>query len=267
MGGDVDIVTVDASNVDRYGFFCYKSKPKTAGYQQKRAWLEERFAEGLRIKIVREGGKPAGFIEYAPGEFAWRVVNAPNYLVVHCMWVVGRGKGKGYGSRLLDESIADAQLLGKQGVAMVTSRRPWLAGSGLFLRHGFEPTGAASPSFELLVRSFGDAPLPNFPSDWDRRLGQYGHGLTVVRSGQCPYLDNGAQAALAAASEMGVPAQVVELATAQQVQHSAPSAYGVFGIVYDGKLLTYLPIGRKGIVELLQQLTGCSPAIGQLTGD
>jgi L-amino acid N-acyltransferase YncA len=250
---DVDVVTVDASNVDEHGFFCYKSKPKTASYRHKRAWLEERFAEGLRIKIVREAGKRAGFIEYAPGEFAWRAVNAPNYLVVHCMWVVGRGKGRGHGSRLLSEAIADARALGKYGVAMVTSRRPWLAGSPLFLKHGFEPAGEAPPSFELLVTRFGDAPLPTFPDDWDRRLGHYGRGLTVVRSGQCPYLDAATQAALAAALGVGVPAQVVELASARDVQASAPSAYGVYGVVYDGRLLTYRPCGKRDIVELLPQ--------------
>jgi len=256
MGGDLDIITVDASNVNRYGFFCYKSKPKTAGYRQKREWLEERFAEGLRIKIVREGGKAAGFVEYAPGEFAWRAVNAPNYLVVHCMWVVGRGKGKGYGSRLLSDVIAEAQAVGKDGVAMVTSRRPWLAGNALFLKHGFEVVGEAPPSFELLVKRFSDGARPMFAGDWDRRIGQYGRGLTVVRSGQCPYLDASVGEVLGAAREQGVPAQVVELATAREVQASAPSAYGVYGIVYDGKLLTYLPVGRKGIGELLAQITG-----------
>ncbi len=253
MGSDVDIITVDASNVDRYGFFCYKSKPKTAGYRQKRQWLEERFAEGLRIKIVREGTKSAGFVEYVPGEFAWRAVHAPNYLVVHCMWVVGRGKGKGYGSRLLSEVIADAQAMGKDGVAMVTSRRPWLAGSALFLKHGFERADEAPPAFELLVSRFGDAPRPAFPNNWERRIGQYGSGLTVVRSGQCPYLDDATEAALAAAREVGVAGRVVELTTARDVQASAPSAYGVYGVVHDGRLLTYLTCGKKGIIELLQQ--------------
>jgi len=256
MGSDAEIVTVDASNVDRYGFFCYKSKPKTAGYRQKRQWLEERFAEGLRIKIVREGNKSAGFIEYTPGEFAWRAVHAPNYLVIHCMWVVGRGKGKGYGSRLLSEVIADAQAMGKDGVAMVTSRRPWLAGSALFLKHGFEPVGEAPPSFELLVRPFGDAPRSTFPTDWERRIDRYGSGLTVVRSGQCPYLDDATEAALAAAREMGVTGKVVELTTARDVQASAPSAYGVYGVVYDGRLLTYLTCGKKGIIELLGETPG-----------
>ena len=36
-------------------------------------------------------------------EYTWRVVHAPGYMVIHCMWVVGSGKGKGYGSRLLEQ--------------------------------------------------------------------------------------------------------------------------------------------------------------------
>jgi len=52
---------------------------------------------------------------------------------------------------------------------------------------------------------------------------------------------------------VGVTAQVVELATAQQVQACAPSAYGSFGIVYDSRLLTYSPCGKRGIVERLEQ--------------
>ncbi len=38
---------------------------------------------------------------------------------------------------------------------------------------------------------------------------------------------------------MAVPVSVVELTSAVQVQQSAPSAYGVFGIVHNGELLSY----------------------------
>jgi hypothetical protein len=83
-----------------------------------------------------------------------------------------------------------------------------------------------------------------------------------VRSGQCPYLDDATEAALAAAREAGVAAQVVELATAQQVQHSAPSAYGVFGVVYDGRLLTYRPCGKKEIIGLFCNKSLVTPGKG-----
>jgi ribosomal protein S18 acetylase RimI-like enzyme len=157
--GEPTIVTVDDTNVDRYGFFCYKSKPKTAGYRQKRDWLAGRFAEGLRIKLIYEGGKPAGFVEYTPGEAAWRAVHAPNYLVIHCLWVVGRGKGKGYGSRLVGACLDEARAMGKAGVAMVTSRRNWLAGSKLLVKNGFEVVDHSSWWFARPATR----PLPPFP--------------------------------------------------------------------------------------------------------
>ncbi len=256
MGDKVEIITIDATNVGEYGFFCYKSKPKSAGYQQKLSWLRQRFSEGMRIKILYENDRSVGFIEYTPGESAWRAVSAPNYLVIHCLWVVGRGKGKGYGSRLLNECIEDARRTQKHGVAMVTSRGNWLANKKVLLKNGLEPVDQAPPSFDLLVRKFDDAPLPAFPKDWDARLSRYGSGLTIVRSDQCPYVDNAARAALEAAGERGVETQVIELKSSQEVQDSAPSAYGVFNVVYNGEVLSYHSRSKKELVGLLDKHTG-----------
>ena len=239
MNGDVEIVTVDAANVDEHGFFCYKSKPKSEGYRRKLGWLRERFAEGMKIKIVYENGRSKGFIEYAPAEGAWRAVNAEGYSVMHCLWVVGKAKGKGYASRLLDEWVEDARKMQMRGVAAVTSRRSWLVGPKVFLKHGFEVVDKAPPTFELLTKKFGDVPSPTFPQDWDERLSGYGSGLTVVRCDQCPYIDDAVMRNLEVAAEMGIPGRVVELKSPQQVQDSAPSAYGVFSVVHNGKLVTY----------------------------
>ena len=93
MNGNVEIVTVDASNVAQYGFFCYKSKPKSEGYRRKLGWLEQRVSEGMRIKIVHENERSARFIEYIPGEFTWRAVRAEGYLVVHCLGGSSAGAG------------------------------------------------------------------------------------------------------------------------------------------------------------------------------
>jgi GNAT superfamily N-acetyltransferase len=242
---DVEIIAVDATNVAHYGFFCYKSKPKSEGYRRKLDWLEQRFAEGMRIKILYEGDRSVGFIEYIPGEYAWRAVNAEGYMVIHCLWVVGKGKGKGYGSRLLGECVEDAREVQKHGVVMVSSSKPWLADKKVFLKNGFEVVGQAPPSFELLVKRFDDAPLPTFPSNWDERLSRYGSGVTVVYSDQCPYIVDAVKGALEIAGEGGVEARTVKLESSQQVRDSAPSAYGVFNVIYDGKLVTYKYIDSK----------------------
>jgi GNAT superfamily N-acetyltransferase len=248
---ELKIRTIDASNVDRYGFFCYKSKPKTGGFRQKRDWLRNSLPEGVRIKIIYEGDRSAGFIEYAPGESTWRAVNAPGYLVIHCMWVVGSNKGKGYGSRLLEQVIADAASLGLQGVVHISSQSTWLAKKDFFLHHGFESVDSAPPSFQLLVKKLGSAPSPAFPQDWDTRQQRIPGGLVVYHSGQCPYNEMFVNSLLNASHASGIQAHAIELKNSWEARQLSPSAYGTFGVVYDGQLLSYRPIGGKTLREML----------------
>jgi ribosomal protein S18 acetylase RimI-like enzyme len=250
------IHTIDASNVDRYGFFCYKSKPKTAGYRQKRVWLENTMADGLRLKIIYEGSRSAGFIEYAPGEYSWRAVHAGRYLVIHCMWVVGSGKGKGYGSRLLDLVTGEAESMGAYGVVNVSSSSTWLARKGFFLKHGFEVVDHAPPSFELLVKRLGPGPLPSFPDDWANRLRRFPDGLVVYHSGQCPYHAMFVNSLGNATHQMGLPFQTVELKSSWEARTLSPSAYGVFGVVYNGLLLSYRPMGGKTLRQMVEKIDG-----------
>jgi hypothetical protein len=250
------IVDVNGDNVAEEGFFCYKSKPKSEGYRRKLAWLRERFSEGLRLKILyadRGDGRNRSFafIEYIPGEYAWRAVQAAGFMVIHCLWTVGQGKGKGYATRLLDICLEDARLSGMHGVAMVTSRGNWLTGSKFFLKQGFTAVAQAPPSFELLVKRFDDAPLPTFSDSWEEKLAQYGEGLTILRSDQCPYIDASVRVLLATAEEQNIPARVIPIETPQQAQEMAPSAYGLFNVVYNGKLLSYHPIGKKDFLKRL----------------
>lgn len=125
-----------------------------------------------------------GFIEYIPGEYAWRAVNAEGYMLIHCLWVVGKSKGKGYAGLLLNECIKDAQKSKMKGVAIVTSKGNWLVGSKLLLVHGFESVDNAPPSFELLVIKFTKVQSPSFSSDWDKRIKKLGKGLTITGSDQ-----------------------------------------------------------------------------------
>ena len=246
MGENVEIITVDASNVDKQGFFCYKSKKKTEGYRGKLAWLKQRFSEGMQIKMLVEDGRSVGFIEYIPGEFAWRAVNAADYRVIHCLWVVGKAKGKGYGKQLLNACIEDARQSGAKGVVMVASSGNWLAKPSLFLSQGFEVVDQAPPSFSLLVKRFDEsAPLPTFPIDWEARLAHYGEEFTILYTPQCPYNAKAIEVIADAAATFGLKAQVVELQSAQEVQSRAPSAYGTFNVVYKGELVAYHWIGEK----------------------
>jgi len=238
MSRDAEIVCVDAANVGERGFFCFKSKPKSVGYAHKMTWLQERFSEGLKIQIVYEGGRSVGFIEYLPAELGWRAVRAPGYVLIHCLWVVGRAKNQGYGSRLLDACLADARQMGASGVAMVTSSRPWLAGSKLLLKHGFERADEMPP-FELLVKRFDSTPLPAFPTDWEARLARFGPGLAVVRSDQCPYMEDATNTVVEFGRSRGIKTEVIKLESGREVQETSPTPYGTFAILHNGRLLSY----------------------------
>jgi GNAT superfamily N-acetyltransferase len=256
MDSNVEMITVDdADKAAEHGFFCYKSKPKAEGYRRKLAWLEQRFAEGLQIKMIHEDDRSVGFIEYTPVEFAWRPIEAEGYLAIHCLWVVGRAKEKGYGSRLLNACLEDARSMGKHGVVAATKKGGHLVGKKIFLKHGFEVVDQAPPAFSLVTRTFGDAPSPAFPHDWEERQARYSEGLTVVYADQCPYFYDAVRKALEAAEEVGIQArQAVELKSAQEVRELAPCPYGTFGIVYDGALVTCTPLGTKRLKKRLQEL-------------
>ena len=198
------------------------------------------------------GGRTVGFIEYIPGEFAWRAVNAPGYLVIHCLWVVGKGKGKGYGSQLLQLCLDDARAQNKHGVVMVSSDGVWLAKKDLFIKQGFKEVGQAPPSFSLLVYRFDDAPLPAFPKDWEERQARFGKGLTVIRTPQCPYNEDAANIALEYAAEQKIDARVVAFESAKELQLNSPSPYGAFGLVLNGRLLAYHYLLCKDFDKLIK---------------
>jgi GNAT superfamily N-acetyltransferase len=262
MKDKFEIKTVDIDNVDETGFFCYMSKRKEPGYIQKRDWLEGRFAEGMKIKVIHEiGGRDTAFIEYIPGEYAWRAVQAKGFMFIHCLWVVGKGKGKGYGKALIDECVNDARAQKMKGVAMLTSSHTWLVGKEIFERNGFTEAASAPPSFQLMVKRFGSAhsttlragPGPALPTDWDDRARAFGRGLTVIRTSQCPYIENGTNAILSFAEARGIKSRVVELRTAKEVQERSPFAYGVFGTVLDGRPFAYPYLLEKDFDKLLQE--------------
>ena len=249
-----DIIHVGLDNIDRTGFFCYMSKKKTEGYQRKLAWLKQRIAEGLQIKMLALPER--GFIEYIPGMFAWRGVQADDYMFIHCLWVVGKSKGKGFSSVLLDACIADAKRLKMKGVAMVTSEKVWLAHRDVMDKNGFECVDTAPPAFSLMVKKFGNHPSPCFAGGWEKKAEAFGNGLTIIRSDQCPYIPDATQAAVAAAEKAGIKSRIVDLQTRDDLLRMSPSAYGVFSLVLNGTLLSYHYQLEKDLIPLLNQVQG-----------
>ncbi|CAH0121645.1 hypothetical protein PAE9249_04177 [Paenibacillus sp. CECT 9249] len=248
----IEMIDVNSENIEQTGFFCMRSKPKNIGYQRKLHWLKARFAEGFKLKMIQEGKRPIAFIEYGPSEYAWRAVEAENYIMIHCLWVVGQGKGKGYGSRLLEECIHDAVVQQKSGVAMVAGKGTWLTDQSFLIHKGFELVDEAPHGFELIVKKLTDGPSPRFPNHWEERAKQYEKGVTILRSDQCPFNDNAVQTISETAHELGIDVHVIDIENCNDARKS-PSAYGTFHVIYNGKLLTYHPVTKREFLKLLQE--------------
>jgi hypothetical protein len=90
---DCQIIDTNADNIGACSL-CGNKNANNLGYRRKTNWLKDRYAEGLRYKVLRsEKFGDIGMIEYALGNHAWRPVEAEGYLVVHCLWVYGKHKG------------------------------------------------------------------------------------------------------------------------------------------------------------------------------
>ena len=253
------IVTVDAENVEGTGFFCLKNK-RHVGYLAKRSWLQRRFEEGMRIKLLlTEGGNQAGFLEYIPGEYTWRVIRAPNYLVIHCLWVKsGQLASSGLASALLQHCLDDAVTTGLEGVAVVTSDGPWMASKGVFLKNSFVLVDEAPPSFQLLVRRTGGGPFPSFPNDWDERLSRC-RDLQLLYTNQCPCIGKAIADLPPVAERHGIQLHLVEMVDSVEARERMPSPYGVFSLVYEGRLLADHPISATRFKNILQKDLSLQP--------
>jgi hypothetical protein len=234
---------VGPENLHDCGIGCVTSL-KHQGHAPKSEWLQRRFAEGLRFLLFRDNkGKPLAFLEYVPGEFAWRPVNAMGWLFVHCLWVYSAGKKiGGLGSRLIEACIEEARQVGAQGVAAMVSDGPWMAPKQVFLRNGFVEI-AERDRFQLVAYRLGKGPDPTFRDISDKYTSQ--KGLHIVYAAQCPMLPKSVADVSEMAAEQGLDVTVTVLDTAREAQR-APSYYGVFNLSWNGRLLSdhYVSKGR-----------------------
>jgi len=257
---DYQIIDTNADNVSSCNH-CGNKNANNLGHRRKTNWLKERYAEGLRYKVLRsEKFGDVGMIEYALGNHAWRPVEAEGYLVIHCLWVYGKHKGKGLGSLLLQSCLDDARKSKCQGVAVVTSSDSLMARNDLFLKAGFVPvdrtigsSDASATPYELLVLKLQKtAHDPRFIVKRERLFRRYNKGLTILAADQCPYAAKSVERIAEASRSLGLEAKVVRVGSAK-ASRELPTPYGVFSIIYDGKLIAHRPISATRFISIMRR--------------
>jgi hypothetical protein len=238
---EVEIITLDDTNIDSEDIVCVRGEKNTEGIERKKEWLKKRFKEGLKFKVLKVNGRSWGFIEYMPAEYCWRPIIAPGYIIINCMWVIGRYKGKGFGLQLLNECIKDA---GKtNGIAIVCSDKSWMPKKDFFLNNGFEVCDTAfsdekKPVFELLVKKFKKSDLPGFNENARKGIMKKDGMVRYFYSDQCPYIAQFLNKGVECAEIYDLPNKTIKFENREQAQKSF-SPYESYCVFYDGKYISH----------------------------
>ncbi|MCW4015944.1 MAG: N-acetyltransferase [Candidatus Bathyarchaeota archaeon] len=254
---DIQVVDITPENIVDYGVCGYKDAKKHLELRKKIDWVKEYYPKGLKIKaLLSKKGGYQGMLEYIPGKFAHRPVEAEGYMFIHCVFVGFKKefKGKGYASLLIDECVSEAKKSNMHGVAVVTRKGSFMARKDIFVKKGFVVVDKAEPDFQLLVLKFNQTvPNPRF-KDLNASLENYKEGLFVLRSVQCPYTEKNVNAIVKSAKDkFGLKTKLVDLTDAAAVQNS-PCAFGTFCIIYNGKIISHHPISNTRFENIIKKM-------------
>ncbi len=247
---DAGFVSLTPANVEREHICCaIVGQQHQEGVDRKKAFLSARFGSGLVFRKLDVRGKV--FIEYAPAEAAWRPVEAPNYLVIHCLWVSGRYKGRGLGRELLAHCVDGVGE--RHGVVAVSGRKPYLTDTRFYLHQGFELVEQTDTGFDLVCyRTRDDAPPPRLRENARRGTVPQDEGVHFEYAYQCPFVPDCVTTMSGVARELGLTVSSRELAAAAEAQEAA-SPFGTFGAFLHGRLITHELMSGNKFRKLLEK--------------
>lgn len=232
-------INLDATNVATEHLCCgFSDKKHAAGTDAKRAWLTERFEEGLVFRKLDARAKV--FIEYTPGDACWRPIVAPGWMVIHCLWVSGKYAGRGHARELLEFCQADTRKRGLAGIVVATAKRkrPFLGDPKFFAHHGFERVERVG-DYELWAwRISGDAPTPRFADAVHAQDAGLSEPLVARYTDQCPYNRHWAAEMVGVLQDEGCRACTEHITTGEEARRVA-SPLGTFGLEGPNGLVTH----------------------------
>lgn len=247
----MEYIRVTKENLEKEHICCAISNNKDIQVSSKKAWLSERFDEGLVFLKSTERGKC--FIEYIPAEYAWVPLEADGYLFINCLWVSGSLKGKGYSTDLLDRCIEDAKQKGKKGLCVLSSakKRPFLSDPKFLTHKGFLVSDEADNGIQLWYLPFEeDEEKPKF-----RECAKHPHteegGYVLYYTNQCPFTAKYVPIIEKIAEEQNVPFHAVHMESREMAQ-KAPTPVTTYALFRDGEYLTNEILSDKKFLKMLQ---------------
>lgn len=233
----MDYIRVTKENLESEHICCAISNNKDVQVASKKAWLLDRFDEGLVFLKSTERGKC--FIEYLPAEYAWNPIDADGWIYIDCLWVSGSMKGHGYSNDLLNECIRDAKGQGKKGLCILSSakKKPFLADPKFLKYKGFSVCDEADNGIQLWYLPLSDdGGKPVF-----KECAKHPHvgepGYVLYYTSQCPFNAKYVPIVEQTAKEHGIPFRAIHLENRSEAQ-SAPTPVTTYALFHNGAYVT-----------------------------
>ena len=248
----MEYIRVTRGNLDAEHICCAISNNKDIQVASKKAWLSERFDDGLVFLKSVERGKC--FIEYIPAENAWNPIIAEGYMYIDCLWVSGSFKGHGYSNDLLSACITDSREKGRQGLCILSAakKKPFLADPKYLKYKGFAVCDESDNGIQLWYLPFYDgAEPPKF-----KACAKHPHidepGYVLYYTNQCPFNAKYVPIVEKTANELEVPFRAYRIEGKEEAQN-APTPITTYALFYNGEYLTNEQMNDKRFIKLVSR--------------
>ena len=246
----MEYISITKENLEQEHICCAISNNKDIQVSSKKAWLAERFDDGLVFLKSVERGKC--FIEYIPAENAWNPIEAEGYMYIDCLWVSGSLKGHGYSSDLLGACVEDSKKKGKKGLCILSSakKKPFLADPKYLKHKGFSLCDEADNGIQLWYLPFSeDARPPRF-----KECARHPHvddmGYVLYYTSQCPFNAKYVPIVAETARAHEIPFRAIHIETREDAQN-APTPITTYALFRDGQYLTNEQMNDARFLKLI----------------
>ena len=246
----MEYIQVTKENLEKEHICCAIANNNDVQVASKKAWLEDRFDEGLVFLKSAERGKC--FIEYIPAENAWVPIDAPNFMYIDCLWVSGSFKGHGYSTDLLNACIEDSKVKGKDGLCILSAAKkmPFLSDPKFLKYKGFEVADEADNGIELwyfpLKKS---AKKPSF-KDCAKHPHINEKGYVLYYTNQCPFNGKYVPILEQTAKDNNIPFRAIHIQSREEAQN-APTPITNYALFHDGEYITNEQMNEKKFLKLV----------------
>ena len=248
----MEYIRITKENLEEEHICCAISNNKDVQVASKKAWLADRFDEGLVfLKSVVRG---KCFIEYIPVEYAWVPIKADGYMYIDCLWVSGTLKGHGYSTELLDACINDSKEKGKKGLCILCAvkKKPFLADPKFLEYKGFIIGDEADNGIQLMYLAFDKkADIPQF-----KECAKHPHikekGYVLYYTNQCPFNAKYVPILEETAKANGIPFKVIHIKSRKDAQN-APTPVTNYALFHDGEYVTNEQMNEKRFLKLVKE--------------